>query len=39
MGLAVVYGIVKKFDGAIRIKSEPGKGTMVEVLFPNQTEG
>jgi PAS domain S-box-containing protein len=34
MGLAVVYGIVKKFDGAIRIKSEPGKGTMVEVLFP-----
>ncbi len=34
MGLAVVYGIVKKHDGAIRIKSEPGKGTSVELLFP-----
>ncbi|MBN1906228.1 MAG: response regulator [Deltaproteobacteria bacterium] len=34
MGLAVVYGIIKKYDGAIRIKSEPGKGTTVEVLFP-----
>jgi PAS domain S-box-containing protein len=34
MGLAVVYGIVKKYDGAIRIKSEPGKGATVEALFP-----
>lgn len=34
MGLAVVYGIVKKHDGAIRINSEVGKGTTVEALFP-----
>jgi len=34
MGLAVVYGIIKKHDGAIKIKSELGKGTTVEMLFP-----
>ena len=34
MGLAVVHGIVKKHDGAIKIESEIGKGTIVEVLFP-----
>ena len=34
MGLAVVYGIVKKHDGAIKVKSEVDKGTVVEVLFP-----
>ncbi len=34
MGLAVVYGIIKKHDGAIRIESEPKKGTTVEMLFP-----
>ena len=34
MGLAVVYGILKKHEGAIKIKSELCKGTTVEVLFP-----
>jgi PAS domain S-box-containing protein len=34
MGLALVQGIVRKHDGAIAIRSEPGKGTTVEVLFP-----
>ncbi|MFC1816980.1 response regulator [Thermodesulfobacteriota bacterium] len=34
MGLAVVYGIVKSHDGAIRVQSELGTGTTVEVLFP-----
>ena len=34
MGLAVVYGIIKKHDGAIKIESELGKGTSVEVIFP-----
>ena len=34
MGLAVVYGIVKKHDGAIRVNSKVGKGTTFEVLFP-----
>ncbi len=34
MGLAVVYGLVKKCKGAIEIISTPGKGTVVDVLFP-----
>ena len=34
MGLAVVYGIVKKHDGAIKACSELAKGTVFEVLFP-----
>jgi CheY-like chemotaxis protein len=34
MGLAVVYGIVKKHDGAIHFKSQFGVGTTAEVLFP-----
>jgi PAS domain S-box-containing protein len=34
MGLAIVHGIVKKNDGAIRYESKPGHGTTVEVLFP-----
>lgn len=34
MGLAIVHGIVKKHAGAIRIESQLGQGTTVEVLFP-----
>ncbi len=34
MGLAVVYGLVKKCGGAIHIKSAVGTGTTVEILFP-----
>ncbi|MFH2219040.1 MAG: PAS domain S-box protein [Pseudomonadota bacterium] len=34
MGMAVVFGIVKKHDGAIKLMSEVGKGTTAEVLFP-----
>lgn len=34
MGLAVVFGIVKKHDGAIKFRSRVGTGTTVEVLFP-----
>lgn len=34
MGLAVVFGIVKEHEGAIKVMSEIGKGTTVEVLFP-----
>ena len=34
MGLAVVHGIVKHHNGAIAAKSEPGKGTVFEVVLP-----
>jgi signal transduction histidine kinase len=38
MGLAVVYGIVKKCEGVINIESRVGEGTTVEVLFPKIEE-
>jgi signal transduction histidine kinase len=34
MGLAIVHGIVQELQGDIRIESEAGKGTVVEVCFP-----
>ena len=34
IGLAVVYGIVRKHHGAINLMSRLGRGTTVEVLFP-----
>jgi len=38
MGLAIVYGIVKKHDGAIKVMSKVGIGTTVEILFPATEE-
>lgn len=34
MGLAIIHGIVQSYDGAITVKSEVGKGTSFQVLFP-----
>ena len=34
MGLAVVHGIVKNYDGVILADSTPEKGTSIEVFFP-----
>jgi PAS domain S-box-containing protein len=34
MGLAVVHGIVKSYEGAIVVESDPGKGTKFEVFLP-----
>jgi len=34
MGLSVVHGIVKGYDGSITCDSEPGKGTTFQVFIP-----
>ena len=34
LGLAAVAGIVRAHAGAVRVKSWPGQGTLVEVLLP-----
>jgi PAS domain S-box-containing protein len=34
LGLAQVYGVAKQFGGSVRLQSEPGKGTTVELFLP-----
>ncbi len=38
LGLATVYGIVKQSDGYVRVRSAPGEGAELEVLFPSVKE-
>jgi CheY-like chemotaxis protein len=35
LGLAVVHGIIEKYDGDISVESRPGKGTTFYVLLPS----
>jgi signal transduction histidine kinase len=36
LGLAMVYGIVKRHGGALSIKTQADLGTVVEIRFPNK---
>jgi len=37
LGLAMVYGFVRQTRGLVRLRSRPGEGTTVEMLFPRWT--
>lgn len=39
LGLAVVHGIVKAHQGAIKVESRPGQGAVFNVFFPAALEG
>jgi len=34
LGLAMVYGMMQRYDGAIEVESAPGKGTCMRLSFP-----
>jgi PAS domain S-box-containing protein len=34
LGLSICYGIVKRYDGEIRVHSEPGRGATFTVILP-----
>jgi PAS domain S-box-containing protein len=38
LGLAAVIGIVRGHNGAIRVSSEPGKGSNIMIVFPTSTD-
>ncbi|MBF0201632.1 MAG: response regulator [Desulfamplus sp.] len=38
LGLSVVHGIMKRCNGAIKLHSTPGKGTIVTLLFPRHID-
>jgi len=39
LGLSMIYGFVRQSDGSVRIESEPGKGTTIEICLPQYQGG
>ena len=37
LGLAMVYGMMQRHDGAVEIESAPGQGTCIRLSFPHRT--
>jgi PAS domain S-box-containing protein len=38
LGLSQVYGVARQLGGSVRLRSEPGEGTVVEVWLPRSRE-
>ena len=36
LGLSISHNIIKKHQGRILVKSEPGKGTMFTIILPEK---
>lgn len=34
LGLAITYGIMQRHSGSVKVRSKPGRGTMVELMLP-----
>ena len=39
LGMAMIHGIVSKHDGAIRVRSAPGQGTVFDIYLPIAVSG
>lgn len=36
LGMAIIYGIIKRHGGDIEVESEPGKGTTITIILPKR---
>jgi len=35
LGLSITYGIIRDFEGTIKVESQPGGGTRFHLRFPS----